>query len=216
MNGEPRPSASRSVVLVDDHGVVRAGVRSLIEDHPGFAVVSEVADLKSCQREMVLRRPEVLVLDLNLHGEFVLDRIPDLLRVSPSTAVVVLTMQAEAEFGARALAHGAKAYVLKDSPPDDLVRALEAVVAGELYLDPGLAARMSTGLADSRTISLTEGQRHVLALLASGFSNHEIAGQLHVSVRTVETRRARIRQAYGVAGRAGLVDLARRLRVTAP
>lgn len=216
MSGEPSPSAPHSVVLVDDHGVVRAGVRSLIEDHPGFTVVSEVTDLKSCQREMVLRRPEVLVLDLNLRGAFVLDQIPDLLRASPSTAVVILTMQAEAEFGARALAHGAKAYVLKDSPPDDLVRALDAVVAGELYLDPGLAARMSSGLTDSRNTSLTEGQRHVLALLAEGFSNHEIAGQLHVSVRTVETRRARIRQAYGVTGRAELVDLARRLRVTAP
>ena len=216
MSGEPRPPTPRPVVLVDDHGVVRAGVRSLIEHHPGFVVVSEVTDLRSCQREMILRRPEVLVLDLNLRGTFVLDQIPDLLRTSPSTAVVILTMQAEPEFGARALAHGAKAYVLKDSPPDDLVRALDAVVAGELYLDPGLGAQISTGSAGARGTTLTEGQRHVLALLAEGFNNHEIAGQLHVSVRTVETRRARIRQAYGVTGRAALVDLARRLRVTAP
>lgn len=204
------------VVLVDDHGVVRAGVRALIEAHQGYTVVSEVSDIESCWREVALRRPAVLVLDLNLRGVFVLDQIPDLLRASPSTMVVVLTMQEEAEFGVQALAQGARAYVLKDAPPDDLVRALDAVVAGALYLDPRLAGRMSSDARDGGGAALTEGQRDVLALLAAGFSNQEIAARLHVSVRTVETRRARIRQVYGLNSRAELVELARRLRVAVP
>jgi two-component system, NarL family, response regulator NreC len=199
-----------TIVLADDHAVVRSGLRMLLEAEPDIEVLAEAGDVDAARRYTLGHKPTVLVLDLNMPGGSSLAAIPKIAETSPGTAVVVLTMQEDPAFAREALRAGARGYVLKHSAGTELVQAIRAAAGGGTWLNPDLGARMAaapegpTGaLAD-----LSERELDVLRLIALGHTNAEIAEQLFLSVRTVETHRAHIQQKLGVSTRAELVRYA--------
>jgi two-component system response regulator NreC len=199
-----------TIVLADDHVVVRRGLRLLLEGEDGLEVLAEAGDVADALRLVGAHRPTVLVLDLNMPGEESLPAIPRFAEVSPGTAVVVLTMQSEPGFAREALRSGARAYVLKEAADDELVEAIRAAAAGETYLNPKLGARMAAepdGPA-APPDDLTDREVDVLRLIALGHTNTEIGRQLYLSVRTVETHRAHIQQKLRRTKRAELVRYA--------
>jgi two-component system response regulator NreC len=200
-----------TIVLADDHAVVRSGLRMVLDREAGFEVVSEAGDAESAVRTVLGHKPTVLVLDLNMPGELTsLDAIPRVAEVSPATRVVVLTMQEDPEFARQALRAGAAGYVLKEAADDELVDAVRRVAAGDTYLNPSLGARLAAAPPEAAgpPDDLTEREVEVLRLIALGHTNAEIAGQLFLSVRTVESHRAHIQQKLGRATRAELVRYA--------
>jgi len=199
-----------SVVLADDHAVVRSGLRLLL-DQAGLRVLAEAGDAESALRSVLGHKPSVLVLDLNMPGEPTsLQAIPRVAEVSPGTRVVVLTMQEDPMFAREALRAGAKGYVLKEAADGELVEAVRRAAAGETYLNPKLGAALAT-MAPQPTgppDDLSEREVEVLRLVALGHTNQEIADQLYLSVRTVESHRARIGQKLLISTRAELVRYA--------
>jgi two-component system response regulator NreC len=199
-----------TVVLADDHAVVRKGLRLLLEAEPGMHVLAEAGTVPDAVRMAKAHRPSVLVLDLNMPGGSSLDAITELRGSTPETAIVVLTMQDDPAFARRALQNGALAFVLKEAADDELLEAVRAAAQGETYLNPRLGARMAaepTSPPDPPD-DLTERERDVLRRIALGHTNAEIADQLYLSVRTVETHRAHIQQKLSRSSRAELVQYA--------
>ena len=198
------------IVLVDDHEVVRSGLRMLLDAEQGFEVVAEAGDLESARRYVRAHRPRVLVLDLNMPEGSSLPLIPELREQSPDTAVVVLTMQNDPAFAREAMRSGALGYVLKQSAGTELVDAVRAAAEGETYLNPRLGAQVAAAPleASGPPDDLTERELEILRLIALGHTNTEIAGQVYLSVRTVESHRAHIQQKTGRSTRADLVRYA--------
>ena len=198
------------IVLADDHPVVRSGLRMLLEAENGFEVVAEAGDVDSTARYVLGHKPTVLVLDLNMPGGSSLEAIPKIAETSPDTVVVVLTMQEDPAFARAALQAGARGYVLKQAAGTELVQAIQAAAGGGTWLNPELGARMAAAplTPTGPPGDLTEREVEVLRLIALGHTNNEIAQQLHLSVRTVETHRAHIQQKLGVSTRAELVRYA--------
>jgi two-component system response regulator NreC len=202
-----------TVVLADDHAVVRAGLRLLLEAEQGLTVVAEAGDVPTAERKVVGHRPRVLILDLSMPGGSSLAAIPSILDSSPDTRIVVLTMQNDPEFAREALNAGALGYVLKDAADRELVEAVRRAAENQMYLNPGLGARLAQqrgDMADSGA-DLSPREVEVLALIAEGHTNAEIADRLFLSVRTIESHRAHIQRKTGRATRAELVALARDL-----
>lgn len=194
------------VVIADDHTVVRAGLRLVLERADGIEVVAEAGDVPAAQRAVLAYRPDVLVLDLNMPGEETLPAIPAL---APQTAIVVLTMQRDPVAAREALQAGARGYVLKDAAQDELVEAIRLAAAGRTYLNPELGARIAaTPPPAGPPDDLTPRELEVLRLLALGHTNAEIAQQLFLSPRTVETYRAQIQRKAGRSTRAELTRYA--------
>jgi two-component system response regulator NreC len=199
-----------TIVVADDHAVVRGGLRRLLESEPDFRVVGESGDVAATLEEVARHRPSVLVLDLHMPGGGSLPALPALRDASPGTRILVLTMQDDPGFAREAMQRGARGYVLKEAEEVDLVHAVRAVAAGGTYLDPELGARLLTDAAAPQPAeALTQREREVLRLLALGHTNAEAAERLHLSVRTVETHRANLQAKLGVSGRADLVRHAR-------
>ncbi|MDT7574086.1 MAG: two-component system, NarL family, response regulator NreC [Pseudonocardiales bacterium] len=208
--GEPRDAQPIRIVLADDHAMVRSGLRMLLEAEPGFEVVAEAGDVDSARRFVLGHHPSVLVLDLNMPGGSSLDAIPEIRAQSPNTDIVVLTMQEEPAFARQALAAGASGYVLKKAADSELVEAVRRAAAGEIYLNPALGARIAREPPPGPPDDLSQREIEVLRLIALGHTNGEIAGQLFLSVRTVETHRAHIQQKLRASSRAELVRYALR------
>jgi two-component system response regulator NreC len=196
------------LVLADDHAVVRSGLRMLLDSEPDFEVVAEASDIESAKRYVRGHHPRVLVLDLNMPGGSSLEAIPILREESPDTQIVVLTMQQEPAFAREALGAGALGYVLKEAAADELVEAVRNAAAGECYLNPKLGARIASEPPPGPPDDLSEREVDVLRLIALGHTNSEIAEQLFLSVRTVETHRSHIQQKLRLSTRAELVDYA--------
>jgi two-component system response regulator NreC len=196
-----------SIVLADDHTVVRRALRLLLEEEPGFEVVAEAEDAEGAIRYLRGHKPGVLILDLNMPGRPSLEAIGDMQEASPGTKIVVLTMQQEPAFARRALQQGVLGYVLKEAADDELVQAVRSAAAGETYLQPALGAKLAAE-PKSAASDLSERETDVLRLIALGHTNAEIAEKLFISVRTVETHRAHIQQKLGVSSRAELVQSA--------
>jgi two-component system response regulator NreC len=200
-----------TVVLADDHAVVRSGLRLLLERTGDLEVVSEAGTADAALRTVLGHKPTVLVLDLNMPGELSsLDAIPRVADASPDTRVVVLTMQEDPEFARRALRAGAVGYVLKEAADAELVEAIRRAAAGETYLTPSLGAALAAAppAPSGPPDDLSEREVEVLRLIALGHTNAEIAGQLYLSVRTVESHRAHIQQKLRLSTRAELVRYA--------
>ena len=196
-----------SIVLADDHTVVRRALRVLLEEEPGFEVVAEAEDAEAAIRYLRGHKPDVLILDLNMPGRPSLEAIPDMREASPETKIVVLTMQKETAFARQALQLGVLGYVLKEAADDELVQAVRSAACGDTYLQPALGARLAAEPEPTST-DLSERETDVLRLIALGHTNAEIAEKLYISVRTVETHRAHIQQKLGVSSRAELVRCA--------
>lgn len=207
---EASATGAVSIVLADDHAVVRRGLELLLEAEEGLEVVATVGDVEAAVRTTRGHKPDVLVLDLNMPGGSSLDAIPRILEASPNTRIAVLTMQDEPAFARQALGAGASAYVLKEAADDELVEAVRRAAAGETYLNPQLGARMAAEPAqpDGPPDDLSEREAEVLRLIALGHTNAEIAERLYLSVRTVESHRAHIQHKLRRSSRADLVRYA--------
>ena len=199
-----------TVVIADDHTVVRQGLRMLIDNEDGLQVVAEAGTVPDAERLTRAHRPSVLVLDLNMPGGSSLEAIPRLCEQAPDSAIVVLTMQDDPAFARQALQAGAQGFVLKEAADEELLEAIRLAAAGDTYLNPRLGARIAaapdvpTGPPDD----LSEREVEVLRLIALGHTNGEIAQQLFLSTRTVETHRAHIQQKIRRTTRAELVRYA--------
>jgi two-component system response regulator NreC len=197
------------LVLVDDHEVVRGGLRRVLEAQPGWSVEAEAGDIDRALRAVLGHKPDILVLDLNLGGVSSLEYIPQLLERSPATRIVVLTMQTEPAYARDALRAGASAYVLKESAEDELVTAVRAAAEGKTYLNPRVGAMIAVEpVASEADGDLTPREQEILRLLALGHTNGEIAEQLFLSRRTVETHRASIQRKLDLSTRAELTRYA--------
>jgi two-component system response regulator NreC len=204
-NGGDGVAERITIVLADDHTVVRRALHVLLEEEPDLEVVAEAEDADSAVRYVRGHKPTVLILDLNMPGRPSLEAIPDVLNASPDTRIVVLTMQKEPAFARQALQLGVLGYVLKEAADDELVQAVRRAAAGQTYLQPALGARLAAE-TEPGTGDLSERETDVLRLIALGHTNAEIAEKLFISVRTVETHRAHIQQKLGANSRAELVS----------
>lgn len=202
--------ATTRVILADDHRMVREGLKMLLDDSGGVEVVAEAATAEDALRLARGHKPEILVLDLNMPGRPSLEILAEMPAASPQTATIVLTMQSGTAFVREAMRAGARGYVLKESAGDELVRAIEVVLAGGTYLTPALGARLAAEPDGPAKLpdTLTPRESEVLGLLALGFTNAEIAARLHLSQRTIETHRAHLQSKTGCSSRAALVRYA--------
>jgi two-component system response regulator NreC len=196
------------IVLADDHPVVRRGLRLLLDDEVGFEVVAEAGTVDEARRYVRGHHPTVLVLDLNMPGDSSLQAIPAMRAEFPQTQIVVLTMQQEPAFAREALAAGATGYVLKQAADGELVEAVRLAAVGESYLTPRLGARLAVEPPPGLPDDLSQREVDVLRLIALGHTNTEIAAQLYISVRTVETHRSHIQQKLRLSSRSELVRYA--------
>src|ERR1035438_7797142 len=202
------PSTPITIVIADDHQVVRAGLRLLLDAEDGFAVVADTGDVASTERRVAAYHPRVLVLDVNMPEGSSLPAIPRMREAVPDTQIVVLTMQNDPELAREALRSGAIGFVLKDAPKSELVQAVRLAAEGRTYLNPELGARLAAE-APNRAgppDDLSERELEVLKLIALGHTNAEIAARLYLSVRTVESHRAHIQQKTHRSSRAALVS----------
>jgi DNA-binding NarL/FixJ family response regulator len=204
-----------TVLLVDDHHVVRRGIRALLENESGILVVGEAGTGVEAARLTQQLKPDVLIIDLMLADMSGLEVIRQLRKRAPATSAVVLSMYGNDCYVVEALQAGAKAYVLKDSPPEELMRAVREAALGRRYLAPPLSDRaIEVYLIRSEDSQLdpydmlTSREREVLHLAAQGMTSTETANRLCISPRTVEVHRARVMQKLGLHNRTELIHFA--------
>jgi len=197
------------VLVVDDHTLVRSGLRLLLEAEPDVVVDGEAGDAEQAIRLARLHKPDVILLDIVMPGRSGLDAAPDLLATAPKAKILVLSMQDDPSYVRQAFSAGASGYLLKEAADDELVQAVREVAGGGRYVHPALGARLAAAEAEARACAeadpLSEREREVLLLLALGHTNQEIATLLAISVRTAETHRAHVMQKLHLATRAELV-----------
>jgi two-component system response regulator NreC len=199
-----------TVVIADDHTVVRQGLRLLVNNEDGLQVIAEAGTVPDAERLTRAHRPTVLVLDLNMPGGSGLGAIPRLRESTPDTAIVVLTMQDDPAFARKALQAGALGFVLKEAADEELLEAIRLAATGDTYLNPRLGARLAAApdVPAGAPDDLSDREVEVLGLIALGHTNSEIASHLFLSTRTVETHRAHIQQKLRRTSRAELVRYA--------
>jgi two-component system response regulator NreC len=199
-------------VIVDDHAVVRSGLRLVLEAEDDIEVVAEAADARQAVFEARAQKPDVILLDVVMPGRSGIEAIPDLLKEAPETKVLVLSMQDDPAYVRQAFGAGASGYVLKEAVDAEVVAAVREVAGGRRYVHPALGARLVAAEAEERERAegdpLSEREQEILRLLALGHTNQEIASELYLSVRTVETHRAHIMQKLRISTRAELVRYA--------
>ena len=196
-----------SVVLADDHNVIRAGLRSMLEAESDLRVIGEAADSASASKLTRDRRPDVLVLDLQMPGAEPAGDIRALRESTPGTAIVVLTMQNDPRKARDLLRAGAAGYVLKQAAERKLTEAIRVAAAGGSYIDPELGGALAKLEADPLE-TLSERELELLRLLALGHTNREIGERLFLSVRAIEVNRAKLLEKLGMASRPDLVRFA--------
>jgi two-component system, NarL family, response regulator NreC len=201
MTEASRSGEEITVVLADDHAVVRGALRALLEAQEGVAVVGEASDLESARATVRAERPQVLILDVNMPDGVAVESLGDLRAEAPGTEVVLLTMERNPSLAHRAIDAGARAYLLKDAAHLELIEAVRRAAAGENYFSPALNADAEEEGDGSRRPGLSPRETEVLRLVALGYTNREIAEQLALSVRTVETHRAHVQQKLGIDSR---------------
>jgi two-component system response regulator NreC len=200
------------VLIVDDHAVVRAGLRRVVDAEPDMETVAEAPDAERAIFEAIENKPDVVLLDVMMPGKTGIEAMPGLLRAVPDVKILVLSMQDDPRYVREAFDAGASGYVLKEAADTEVVGAIRAVASGERYLHPSLGAKLFAADADERRRAerdpLSDREREILHLLALGHTNQEIAKLLFISVRTAETHRAHIMQKLKLGSRAELVRYA--------
>jgi DNA-binding NarL/FixJ family response regulator len=210
------------LVLADDHNLVRAGLRSLLEDLPDVEVVAECADGREALTAIAEHRPDVALLDIGMPGLNGLEAAARIHQANPDTRVVILSMHANERYVAQALSAGVAGYVLKDAFIDELPVILRSVMRGETYLSAAIskqvveALRGKMGGDEAPSDPLTPRQREILQLLAEGQNTKEVAHILGVSAKTIETHRAQIMDRLGIHDLPGLVRYAIRAGLIRP
>ncbi|HET9186094.1 MAG TPA: response regulator transcription factor [Solirubrobacterales bacterium] len=202
-----RAEAKTTVVLVDDHPVVRGALKALLEGQDDLEVVGEAGDIASGRAIVAAKQPRVLVLDVNLPDGLAVDAVPQLREDSPLTQIVLLTMERDLTLARRGLEGGAGGYLFKDSAHLELIDAVRTVAAGDRHLAPAVAAGLENDPGEGDAV-LSPRETEVLKLMALGHTNREIGEHLSLSVRTVETHRAHIQQKLGLSSRPELTRYA--------
>lgn len=197
------------VVVVDDHAVVRSGLKLLLDAETDIEVVGDAGNARDAVFEVRAKKPDVVLLDVVMPGDSGIDVLPELLKESPETKVLILSMQDDPSYVRQAFAVGARGYVLKEAVDAEVVAAVREIASGGRYVHPALGARLIAAEAAERAAAeadpLSDREREVLRLLALGHTNQEIAKMLYISVRTAETHRAHIMQKLHLETRAELV-----------
>ncbi len=208
---------NKRIILVDDHHLVRAGLRSLLEDTPGYEVVGEASDGSAALALIEQHHPDVLITDIAMKKQTGLQALPEIKRAYPKLPVILLSMHASKDYLKEAFEKGAQAYLLKDSAEVELELALDAVCRGERYVSPKLSEAMLAALSDSENdeqqgrnadCPLTDRQLEILRLIALGKGTKEIAYELNLSAKTIESHRAQIVERLGIRDVASLVRYA--------
>jgi two-component system response regulator NreC len=200
------------VLIVDDHAVVRSGLRKVLESDADIEVVAEAGDARHAVFEARAHKPDVILMDVVMPERSGIEAIPDVLHDAPDAKVLILSMQDDPNYVRQAFAAGAAGYILKEAADTDVVAAVREVANGGRYVHPALGARMVVAEAEERRRAeqdpLSDRERDVLRLLALGHTNQEISEQLYISVRTAETHRAHVMQKLRLSTRAELVRYA--------
>ncbi len=203
---------SVKVLIVDDHAVVRAGLKLLIDAEEDLEAAGEAGSARDAIFEARSLKPDVVLLDVVMPDQSGLEIVAQLLHENPEAKILVLSMQDEPSYVRQAFESGASGYVLKEAADAEVVAAIREVAGGGRYVHPELGARLITAESEERRRAeedpLSEREREVLRLLALGHTNQEIAKQLYISVRTAETHRAHIMQKLRLSSRAELVRYA--------
>lgn len=198
---------STRVLIVDDHPMVAEGIEAILETFDDITVVGTLSDGQAVVDQFEALNPDVVLLDLNMPGLSGLSATEILLERRPETRILILSMHDSAEYILTALNHGARGYLLKDVPTDEIKDAIDAVMRGEQYLCEGARKSLSPD-ARSDVEPLTNREQTILLQLAQGKSNKEVAAALDISVRTVETHRKNIKRKLGISSTAGLTRYA--------
>lgn len=199
------------ILLVDDHPIVREGYRRLLGRQPGFSVVSEASDGEAALAAFAAHAPDVVLMDLSMPGGGGFAALETLLARDPGARVIVVSMHQGAIFARKAMAAGARGFVSKSSPPDELVRAITTVMSGRRVLSDDMAQEFArTSLEPDDVAGLTPRERDILLLLARGMSGRSIASRLGLSSKTVQNNLSLIRAKLGASGDAELVLKAQR------
>ena len=200
------------VVIVDDHAILRSGLRRVLDAEPDIEVVGETESAERAVFEALANKPDVVLMDVVMPGKSGIEGMPAVLQAAPEAKVLILSMQDDPRYVRTAFEVGAHGYVLKEAADTEVVGAVRAVASGERYVHPALGARLVAAEAEERRRAeedpLSEREREVLRLLALGHTNQEIAKLLYISVRTAETHRAHIMQKLRLSSRAELVRYA--------
>jgi DNA-binding NarL/FixJ family response regulator len=203
------------IFLADDHAVVREGLKTLINDQPDMEVVGEAADGVTAVEETVKLRPDIALLDLSMPGKSGIEATSLIRSRAPVVRVLNLTVHEDKSYIRQALDAGASGYVLKRAAATELIGAIRAVAGGGTYIDPALTFKLIPGVSRpggdfASSVTLSEREEEVLRLMAQGYSNKEISARLDVSVKTVETYKARSFEKLGLKGRVELIQYALR------
>jgi two-component system response regulator NreC len=197
------------VLLVDDHAILRSGLRRVLEAEDDIEVVAEAESAERAVFEAIEAKPDVVVMDVVMPGRSGIEATPELLKAVPTLKILVLSMQDDPHYVRAAFEAGASGYVLKEAADTEVIGAVRTVARGERYVHPALGARLVAADVEERKQAeadpLSDREREVLRLLALGHTNQEIATMLYISVRTAETHRAHIMQKLGLSSRAELV-----------
>ncbi len=197
------------VLVVDDHAVVRTGLRRVLDAESDIETVAEAPTADRAVFEALEHKPDVVLMDVTMPGKSGIEALPDVLQAVPEAKVLVLSMHDDPRYVREAFEAGASGYVLKEAVDTEVVDAVRTVAAGERYVHPALGARLVAAEVEERKRAdadpLSDREREVLRLLALGHTNQEIAQMLYISVRTAETHRAHIMQKLGLSSRAELV-----------
>lgn len=213
------------ILLADDHQMMRAGIRALIQGFAGYTVVGETGDGREVLRLAKGLAPDLILMDLSMPGLNGLDATARVVKDHPDTRVVVLSMHTSENYVLDALRAGAAGYVVKDAAPEELEQALKAVASGQRYLSPAISRYLlddylrltrSGGEPQKEAAQLTPRQREILQLIAEGRPTREIAERLSISIKTVETHRAQIMERLNVRDVASLTRYAIRLGLITP
>jgi two-component system response regulator NreC len=203
------------VVLVDDHMVLREGLKTLITAQPDMAVVGEAEEGEAALQQLETWRPDVVIMDISMPGVNGIQATEQIKRAYPEVKVLVLSVHDDTSYLRQMLTVGASGYILKHTAADALIQAIRTVAAGGLYLEPSLAehvvgryVRRPTAATELLGTELSEREREVVQRVVQGYSNRDIATQLSLSVKTVETYRARALEKLGLTSRAALVRYA--------
>jgi two-component system, NarL family, response regulator NreC len=204
------------VLVVDDHALVRSGLRRVLDVDPGIVVEDEVGSAEQAVRMARLDKPDVVLLDIAMPGRSGLEVLAEISRAAPEAAILVLSMHDDSAYVREAFVQGASGYLLKEAAGEELLTAVREVAAGRRYLHPLLGARLVSGETDTEreaarlaaAIPLSGREQEVLRLLAAGHTNPQIAKTLFISVRTAETHRAHIMKKLRLTTRAELVHYA--------
>ena len=193
------------VLLIDDHAVVRAGLRSRLDAEGDISVVGEAGSTEAGIARARALQPDVVLMDILMPGGSGIDALPELARVAPEAKVLMLSSQASPSTVRQALTAGAAGYITKGRPDTDVLAAIRSVASGTRYVEPELGAQLVVADSVPELEPLSDRERDVLQLLALGYMNQEIGKKLYISVRTVDTHRAHIMRKLGLSTRAELV-----------